>query len=270
MKPVSSLEACVDFAEYRRSVRGLALFGSYARKEQTVLSDLDLALLLEVGCSAEGIFQDLIGSLTRKPWAVLHPEDNKWILFFDEEIPKVDLFIIHDVKEIERYFRSSRIQSVVDSILVDKDGQFQTLFNAETIDTGCLNLSELTNTAMEKFLDCFDHAVYYARKDDLYLFYFNYTIALFHLAELIQIELGDDSYLYSPRDLLNRVSPVRKEQFSMLSIEIPCNDKIVYLYQISESVLDVYQQISRQQTKLQWSMASLGVFFEKQFAKLDP
>ena len=261
--PASVLEACVVFAEDRKPVRGLALFGSYARKEQTALSDLDLALLLEEECSADEMLQDLLAFLTQKPWAMLHPEINKWILFFDEGIQKVDLFIIHDVKEIERYLRGSRVRSATDSILVDKDGRFQGLFNAERIKSGRSNLLELTNTAVEKFLDSFDHAVYYARKDDPYLFYFNYTIALFHLAEMMQIELGDDSYLYSPRNLLSRISPIRKEQLSTLSTGIPCNDEIMRLRQISETFLDIYQQVSQQQIGLQWSNASLEVFFEK-------
>lgn len=267
--PASALEAGMVFAEERRQIRGLVLFGSYARKEQTALSDLDLVLLLEEGCCADEMLQDLLTSLAQKPWAVLHPETNKWILFFEEGIQKIDLFIVHDVKEIERYLRGPRIQSAADSILVDKDGQFQTLFAAEAINTGHSNLSELTNVAVEKFLDCFDHAVYYARKDDPYLFYFNYTIAIFHIAELMQIELGDDSYLYSPRNLLSRISPVRKEQLSMLSTGIPLDDEIVCLRQISESFLDVYQQISRQQIGLQRSNASLETFFKKQLSYPD-
>lgn len=269
MNPISVLEACVAFAERRRSVRGLALFGSYARREQTALSDLDLVLLGEEDRSVDEIFQDLLGSLTGQPWGVLHPESNKWILFFDEGIQKVDLFIVHDIEEIERYFRNSRIRSATDSILVDKDGQFQKLFSTEMINPGCSNLVELTNVTVEKFLDCFDHAAYYIKKDDPYLFYFNYSIALFHIAELMQIERGDDFLLYSPRNLLNHISPIRKEQLCKLSTGILCNDDILYLHQMSKSFLDIYHQISEQQMGLRWSNISLRSFFEKSFAELD-
>jgi len=269
MKPTDILETFVIFAEHQKHVRGLAQFGSYARKEQTTLSDLDLVLIIEEKCSIEETLQDLLESLTGKPWAVLHPKTNKWVLFFGEKIQKVDLFIIQDLKEIEKYFRNSKIRSASDSILVDKDGKLQHLFKVEEIDPEGSDLLALTNITIDKFLDCFDHAIYYTKKKDSYLFYFNYSIALFHIAELMQVELGDDFLLYSPRNLLNRISPLRKDQLSGLSTGINRNDELVYLHKMSEIFLDLCQEISEQQSGLRWNRLSLEMFFKKHFAGLD-
>lgn len=257
------LEVMKNFSTHQKSIRGLALFGSYARKEQSVLSDLDLVMIIDKNESNEEVFQNLLSALTQKPGAILHPLTNKWILFFSNGIQKVDLFIVHTVKEIEHFFRNSQIRSGADAILVDKDEQLEGLIAIGKMNLSPQDISAMINGTVEKFLESFYLAAYYSGKGDRYLFFFNYSIAHFHLAELMQIETDDYSYLYSPRNLLDRITPGRKEQLERTSIGVAHSDERMHLHNIAKVFLEVYWEIPRQHADLQWKIPSIEAFFEK-------
>ena len=219
------VEIVVNYAKANSHTRSLIALGSFARKDYHHYSDIDLALILEKDSSKnsisdelEDLFQkDLNFSLKTEPPYNL-------TLYLGEELLKLDLYLIEEFEEIEKYIWGSCTSNPINAILYDKLGwlekKLMTLKPPNSVKTEI----EIKNQ-INKFLYAFEAFSNAHRSSDGYRSYFEYNLALHRLVRIIYLMRGGRDFLFLPRKFVpDYLSPTEQNFFKQLNGKIYLRD----------------------------------------------
>jgi predicted nucleotidyltransferase len=203
-----------NYADKSDKVSSLFAIGSYARGEMEVYSDIDMVI-----CSPSSpgdILNEARSALSPFIRFEISGSENKVTMFLSRNLLRVDLIIVRDPSEVKELIKGSRISNFAQSILVDKSNSLLETFekwNAEPV----LDVSRIINEEISKFLISYESASVAARKEDVFQSYFQYNLSLTRLVRLIQLEKGNDSYLYVPKRFMNQLPLWRRNRIERLS-----------------------------------------------------
>jgi len=203
------------YSENNDSIQGLFALGSYARNELGPYSDIDLVLLTKKKPSL--IFCDVKNALRKEIRYIIQEKLDKQIFLLGQQLIKLDLIIVEDPEQVKKYYLGSNITNSDQSVLVDKTDTLVRILQSYKDDEDTQNIVAIINNEINKFLISFESASSAARKEDVFLSYFQYNLSLTRYIRLIQLHLGDLSYLYSPKRILNRVSLTQVQRIERIS-----------------------------------------------------
>ena len=200
------------FANKNHSVTALVSLGSFARKELTTRSDLDLCLVIENGKYSEivvdlkNFFHDTL------LYALVFPQ--KVVLYFkiadkhsQTQLAKIDLFIVNTMNDILKYLEelSHTIKDPVNIVLLDKDKDKQTTLDLhkifKTFNESISLIEEKILYNIHSCINAFENASYAHAVKDSYRYYFNITITYHYILVLRYILAGNMDALYLPRNI---------------------------------------------------------------------
>lgn len=187
-------------------VNAAVLYGSVARNEATVNSDIDVALVVENSFDKESFRLALLVESDAEDILIVEAR-SKVVCFFDDLRLKAEFSIHPSLDSFARDFTGSRIPSefIEAAILLNKMGNlYDKLHELEGI-----GYSPLTTEALvQKFIYEFDNASTYHRRSDGYRAFFFYQIALQCLMQLVALVECNHKYLFLPRHLLSKMKDV--------------------------------------------------------------
>jgi predicted nucleotidyltransferase len=182
------------------------LYGSYARKESTGNSDLDIKLIVKEKFDHE-VFIETIKNEFNEPIKNINyiKLRNKIIIYFSE-LPKLEFGLCYSINDINRDFLGSEITVLEDIILFERNKKVtqiekhlkQLLGSKKNIDTSYIN------NLIDKFVYEFESSSSKHSRSDGYHFYFFYNIA-FHIAVQLQyISKGKEEYHFLPKNFITQ------------------------------------------------------------------
>jgi len=219
----NEFKAFFKFLEQNNSINAAVLFGSVARQDSTIHSDIDLIILID-GKLEHKKLVDLIATFWEgKKATVLDLPRKNSITIYNQELLKIDLLIASDLAGMNRNYMGSFIEkeTIERTILFDKTNlvydHLSALYHKETPHDSVHEASSLINYFLFNFESC---SKFHAKSDG-YQFYFAYNIALHTLIQLQCILKGDTQFLYNPRSIIAKVWD---------------KEKVEDLYQLSGSI----------------------------------
>lgn len=182
-------------------ISAAVLYGSVARREATVNSDIDIALIVDGRFDKQTLRAMLISEAEAK-YALVVEVRSKVICYFDHMRLKVEFSVHSNLGAFARDFTGSQIPNelVEDAILVDHTGSLPKMLR-ELEGSGYTPLT--VEDLVQKFIYEFDNASTYHRRSDGYRSFFFYQIAVQCLMQLVALAEGNDKYLFLPRHLLS-------------------------------------------------------------------
>lgn len=182
------------------------LYGSYARNEPTVNSDLDIQLIVNKSFQSHILLrfleQELSESSLLKIMTVT--SRSKLVIYFHSK-PKIEIAFANSVEEIKRNYIGSEIHDYQQTILFERESEktkLEEVLYALLNDKN--NIPEYQNAEilLEKFLYEFESCSTMHRRSDGYQFYFFYNIALHVAFQLHNMSKGIVKFNFLPKYLL--------------------------------------------------------------------
>jgi predicted nucleotidyltransferase/SAM-dependent methyltransferase len=216
-----ALNALKDYAKVSEKMVSVFIIGSYARGTPNSQSDLDAIIVSEA--DPELIFHQIKQRLGEQISYELRESSKKHIFFLGEEYLKLDLTIVRDPSETETYYKTSKITDTGRSIIVDKTSTLEATLQKWNNEPKTATV-QLINDEIDKFLVSYDATQSAIGSGDAFQAYFQYNLSLTRLIRLIQLERGDSSYLYAPKNFLESLPPDRSKRVSKLSASLDLNE----------------------------------------------
>ena len=221
MNHQEALKALKDYAKVSENVVSVFIIGSYARGAPNSQSDLDAIIVSEA--DPELIFHQIKQRLSEQISYELRESSKKHILFLGEEYLKLDLTIVRDPSEAETYYKTSKIIDTGRSIIVDKTNTLEATLQKWNNEPKTATV-QLINDENDKFLVSYDATQSAIGSGDAFQAYFQYNLSLTRLIRLIQLERGDSSYLYAPKNFLESLPSDRSKRVSKLSASLDLDE----------------------------------------------
>jgi protein tyrosine/serine phosphatase/predicted nucleotidyltransferase len=198
------------------SINAAVLYGSLARQEATVNSDVDIAVIAN-GKFDHNQLKEVISTHLRPDHSMLVAARNKVVCYFDDLRLKVEFSVHRNLESFARDFTGSQIpvHLVKDAILFDRDGSLvDHLSNFRGNGYEPMTIDELAN----KFIYEFENASSLHRRSDGYRAFFFYEIALQCVMQLVALAEGNQRFLFLPRHLLSNIKDsALRERLYMLT-----------------------------------------------------
>jgi predicted nucleotidyltransferase len=194
------------------------LYGSLARNEASVNSDVDIQLIVNKDFElAQFIMQIENEFIDEEVLAIRHIDLRSKVVLYFKSKPKIEFAICHSKEDIKRNYRGSAISSFDESILFERD---QAITNLKVYLKDLLNNSvgipEYLNVQglINKFIYEFENCSNMHRRSDGYQFYFFYNIALHVAIQLHNLSKGLTRFNFLPKYYLaNTLNGKEREEF---------------------------------------------------------
>lgn len=182
------------------------LYGSFARKEATPNSDIDIQLLVNKDFNTSA-FKDQLQKLFHNEIQVIREVEmrNKIVAYFKSQ-PKIEFAICTNITEIDRNYLGSEITDFGQTILYQRVPQLYDIgsYLAQLIKDKNNNKSAQQNQKqiadlIEKFIYEFESCSTMHRRSDGYQFYFFYNIALQISIQLNHLAKGHTKFNFLPK-----------------------------------------------------------------------
>ena len=248
------------YAEYNDKIDALLVIGSYAREEMEPYSDLDIVIVSQQ--EPVEILNDIANHFGSTVEYKIAESEEKSILFLSKKLLRVDLLAVKDPLKAKTLFQGSRIQNLNKSILVDKTHSLYSKlenWNSEPKQ----ELSERINTETNKFLISFESASSAARKGDVFQSYFQHNLALTRLARLTQLEKGDDSNLYLPKNLMYQLPVCRRSRIERINGTLRIHDLPQKIESLAVEFGETYGILYSKYSGLEKAPEEIRSFFNK-------
>ncbi|MCJ7695916.1 MAG: tyrosine-protein phosphatase [Anaerolineaceae bacterium] len=243
MKTSIILDQLISFTSTHPEVSGLALLGSHLRGDAGPWADVDLVFLVPRQEVIIDVLEDCTSSLSNEIKHIIKPESNKWVILTTALHCKIDIIAVADISDIELFYRSSKITDPMNAILVDKEGFITKAFRAWSNDEENSDLSILVNNEVEKFIESFELASRYAQQGDVFRFYFNYNLSLTRYGRLVQLTRDDNSFIYTPRKLLEGMGQNQRRATERLAAPLVLSEVRPVLNRLKAEFLSIYSKL---------------------------
>lgn len=194
-----------DYSSQKKGIKALIALGSYARGNLEPYSDLDLVIISDE--KPDPIFLNLEEKLDNHIRFKLTEGATKRVYLLGDNLLKLDLIVAKTPDEVKTLYLGSRITNVAESIVLDKTNSLATVFQKWIEEEPSEDIVSLVNSEVEKFLISFEAASSAARREDVFQSYFHYNLSLTRYIRLLQLQMEDPSFLYSPKRIMNRLPP---------------------------------------------------------------
>jgi protein tyrosine/serine phosphatase/predicted nucleotidyltransferase len=198
------------------------LYGSFARQNPTVNSDIDIATVVSKDFEVEALLSVIQKHFSAILLKTLRVDlRNKIVLYFNE-LPKAEIAFYQQISEHDRNYLGSEIplDKISASILFDrKENAFQH-FQAITVakENAKDKIRETeTSNLINKFVYEFESCSNSHRRSDGYHFYFFYNIALQIAIQLNHLSKGQTKFNFLPKNFIASVlTKVEQKDFYSL------------------------------------------------------
>ncbi|WP_452232072.1 tyrosine-protein phosphatase [Lacinutrix sp. MEBiC02595] len=206
MKHIKIIENLKTIFPKTENIEAALLYGSYARKESTGNSDLDVKLIVNDAFDAHDFIAFIKNELSENIKGInLIQLRNKVVVYF-EDLPKLEFGLCYSLEAIERDFLGSEITNIEEVILFERD-EHKTQLDLFLQDLLVLKEDNKIgekdiNALIQKFTYEFESCSSKHSRSDGYQFYYFYNIA-FHVAiQLNYLAKGKRAYYFLPKNLM--------------------------------------------------------------------
>lgn len=222
MRHIQTITALKKFLPEINSIDIALLYGSYARKDATGNSDLDIKLIVnesfDVSSFIDFLQEEFKGYYNNVTYIKLR---NKIVVYFKNQ-PKLEFGICYNTEAIKRDFLGSEISNIENVVLFERDP------NVTKIESYLEDLLSIKknveideqsiNELIDKFVYEFESCSAKHSRSDGYQFYYFYNIA-FHLAvQLDYLAKGKKEYHFLPKNFMTtELSAEEQVTFQKLS-----------------------------------------------------
>ncbi|MGB3183530.1 MAG: tyrosine-protein phosphatase [Cyclobacteriaceae bacterium] len=188
------------------AIKSACIYGSFARKTETVNSDIDLAITVGHEFNVRDLLDELREYFSDKLLKVMIVAlRNKIVLYF-RDMPKAEIAFADHLSEHDRNYLGSEIpyDNIADSILFDKAEEV--LRHLQKITKAKESISDKDiSSLLDKFVYEFESCSNAHRRSDGYHFYFFYNIALHVAIQLNYLAKGHIKFNFLPKNLIANV-----------------------------------------------------------------
>lgn len=195
------------------------LYGSFARKTQSVNSDIDIATVTTNVFNVDILIKEIELQFSEEILKVLQVDLRNKIVVYFKELPKAEIAFSLNISENNRNYLGSEIpfENIDSSILFDKSNKalahFQEITKARTGIT-----QQDKDNLIDKFIYEFESCSNAHRRSDGYYFYYFYNIALHVAVQLNHLSKGETKFNFLPKNFITEVLN-SKEQNDFYSIK---------------------------------------------------
>ncbi len=189
-------------------IQSCLLIGSFGRGDATVKSDIDIQIIVNNDFHVNSLIDNIHKSLKEIiKYSFFIEDKNKFVCYLFDDYILCEIFVCRDIKEINKYFLGSEINTISNAILFDKTKQLdkyleiiKTPYNSNKFDNRLLDIQKNIKEFLYRFESCSSaHA-----KSDGYKFYLLYNNALNCLVRFIYWANDGMDYSYLPTNFLTR------------------------------------------------------------------
>ena len=201
-------------------IRSAILYGSFARQDANVNSDIDLAILIGKNFNEQKLTNQLRDILSEfSILEILHIQLRNKIAIYFENIPKIEIALLSKIEDIKRNYHGSGIPSdLIDTtILFDKTKSIKSFLSKLARNNKKQNIKPVINKLINKFIYEFESCSYNHSRSDGYKFYYFYNIA-FHIAiQLRYLADGKTDFYFLPKNFIvkNTTEEEREEIYKL-------------------------------------------------------
>ncbi|MEA3450334.1 MAG: tyrosine-protein phosphatase [Bacteroidota bacterium] len=205
-----------------KEIKSAILYGSFARRDESANSDIDLAILVEKDFENTNLIQELNSLLSQ--FDLLHifhvKLRNKTAVYF-KEIPKVEITTLTKIEDFQRNYHGSNIPAdlINTTILFDKTNTVNDFLQHLSGDSDNINKKQIVSDLIDKFVYEFESCSYNHSRSDAYKFYFFYNIAFHTAIQLKYLSSGKTNFYFLPKNFAvkNFTNKEQREEFYQLS-----------------------------------------------------
>jgi predicted nucleotidyltransferase len=200
------------------------LYGSFARKEATPNSDIDIQILVNNEFENKLLIDELLNEFHSEIFSIREVSmRNKIVVYFNSQ-PKIEFAICTNIAEIDRNYLGSEILNFADTILYESHLSQYDIRNYLEQLVGDYNIGKSTKAYEKQVSDLLDKFVYefescsvMHRRSDGYQFYFFYNIALQLAIQLNHYSKGQSKFNFLPKNFItNILTKVEQKEFYSL------------------------------------------------------
>ncbi len=198
------------------------LYGSFARNDANVNSDIDLGLLINESFN-KNEFVNYLSKLfiNYKIIHILHIELRNKVAIYFENIPKIEIALFYKIEDIKRNYHGSNIPSdLIDTtILFDKSATVKQFLEQLSNNNKPINYNKIVSDLVDKFIYEFESCSYNHSRSDGYKFYFFYNIAFHIVVQLKYLANKEIQFYFLPKNFLvkNITEKEKQNQFYELA-----------------------------------------------------
>ena len=196
-------------------INAAILYGSFARQDANVNSDIDLAILLDRNFDNKEFIYFLKNILQQfNILHILHIELRKKIAIYFESLPKIEIALLNKIDDIKRNYHGSGIPSdLIDTtVFFDKTKTVKSFLKKLAKGNKKNNIKPIINNLISKFIYEFESCSYNHFRSDGYKFYYFYNIA-FHIAvQLRYLSDGEPDFYFLPKNFLVKNTTEKEER----------------------------------------------------------
>lgn len=248
-----------DLTQWARrdpAVRALMWYGSFARGDWSVGSDLDVLVLHDSCASHEEVVTSLLSSLGGRARFVSRAGSRREAaIWVDAVMTKVDLHLGTEHEHFAWITESPDIAPPRVIAAVDKRDECGDMV-ARAAKPIHRDITSLAAEEIEKFLIGFEACSAAHRRSDGYQFYFHYNLALHRLARLVELSRGRSpaaggalgpAFLFLPKLLLSRrMSLDEQRRWRAMKGTLYLPEANASKREIAAVFLTIVQELSRQ------------------------
>lgn len=211
MKHTKSLEKLKSLLEAQSGIQLAVVYGSYARKDFTPNSDLDIHIIRNEELNFKSLVNELKQLFNDELRYVLPVAQKEKVVLYFKDYPKIEISISNKTDKLKRDFIGSEITDIESAIIHKAEDSSEVQDLIGELEKGVpeyLNkttLSTYIDEIIDRFLYEFENCSSSHGKSDGYRFYFFYNIALHSLIQLESLKYGTDSFNFLPKQLTSKI-----------------------------------------------------------------
>jgi len=199
-------------------IKSAILYGSFARQDANVNSDVDLAILINESFDVQEFINKMNNILSEfNILQILYIQLRNKIAIYFENIPKVEIALLSKIEDIKRNYHRSGIPSdLIDTtILFDKTKSIKSFLSELARNNKKQNIKPVINKLINKFIYEFESCSFNHFRSDGYKFYYFYNIA-FHIAiQLRYLADGKTDFYFLPKNFLVKNITEKEEMYKL-------------------------------------------------------
>ncbi len=224
------------------------LIGSHGRKEATLLSDIDLEILVGNNFSLEKLKEKLYQEFKKEIRYIFYLESKrKLLIYYSEKMLLIEIKICYSLSDLDQYFLGSEIQDIDYCVLLDRN----TIVEEHLLNIQQKKKMEISSTIEQELQEWLlnlgyeiERILYYYKIQDEYRFYFSYQLTLQRLVRIIYVLKKETQHRYLPRRFIEScLNSDEKIKFCCIMQKISLSNGIKKLYefiQLSENLIKKY------------------------------